>query len=414
MIIRNPKFKALYTTDKRYILLTGGRGSAKSFEASTFLCLLSYELNQKILFTRYTMKSAEESIIPEFKSKISLMQVDKDFYCTKEKVYNLTTKSEILFRGIKTSSGIQTANLKSLNDTSCFVVDEAEEFTDEEVYDTIDLSVRTKKTQNRSITIMNPSNKSHWVYKKYFVGHSKIEFVDGLPIEISTHPDVLHIHTTYFDNLRNVSETWLKKMQSLKEKSLKYYGHKALGQWLDVAEGSLFSNLKTYKQDSKYEFEATLAFIDVADEGDDYLCMVIGKNVGEVIYIIDVVLSTENTDITIPLCIAAAKKHGVNQMRVESNSMGGMFARMVEKGLPGVGVYTSVSTVHKHTRILMDNMFINEFMRFKQEQNRSAEYHEYIMQMAMYTKDGEADHDDAPDATQGLAQFFRLTLSHWE
>ena len=69
MIKANPKYKELYKTDKRYILVTGGRGSGKSFEVATFLSLLTYEENHRILFTRYTMTSANLSIIPEFIEK---------------------------------------------------------------------------------------------------------------------------------------------------------------------------------------------------------------------------------------------------------------------------------------------------------------------------------------------------------
>ena len=69
----------MYTTQKRYILLTGGRGGMKSFEVSTFLALLTYELGQRIFFTRYTMTSAHKSIIPEFKDKLERLEIEQCF-----------------------------------------------------------------------------------------------------------------------------------------------------------------------------------------------------------------------------------------------------------------------------------------------------------------------------------------------
>ena len=47
-----------------------------------------------------------------------------------------------MFRGIKTSSGNQTAKLKSIQGITTFVCDEAEEWTNEEEFDKIMLSIR--------------------------------------------------------------------------------------------------------------------------------------------------------------------------------------------------------------------------------------------------------------------------------
>ena len=81
----------------------------------------------RILFTRYTMVSAHLSIIPEFLEKIGLLNYTSIFSINKSEVVNQSSKSDILFRGIKTSSGNQTASLKSLQGISCWVLDEAEE-----------------------------------------------------------------------------------------------------------------------------------------------------------------------------------------------------------------------------------------------------------------------------------------------
>lgn len=407
----NEKFKPLFTTKKRYIILTGGRASSKSFHVSTFVCLLTYEKKQKTLYTRYTMSSAEISIIPEFKEKIELLEVNNAFTVTAKDVINTKTGGEILFRGIKTSSGTQTANLKSINGVTCFVVDEAEEFTDEDSFDKIDLSVRTKAAQNRVIIILNPSNKEHWIYKRFFSNSHKVVMIDGLPIEISTHEDVEHIHTTYLDNLSNLSESSLKVIEKMKQTSLRMYGHKALGQWLDIAEGSLFQHLKTYQPSEALQFDSSFAYIDIADEGNDYLCMVVGRNIGTDIYITDIVFSDANTDITLPQCAMVIKQNNVSYCRVESNSMGAMFGRNLQKLLTDTTILFASSTTHKHTRILNDSVSICEYFRFKDEQYRNEMYHNAVGQLKLYTKDGKAKHDDMPDACSGLMTFIRSMLS---
>ena len=158
MIKIKNKYKSL-GSDSRYFVVTGGRGSGKSYSLNLFLLLLTYEVGHVILFTRYTLTSAHVSIIPEFIDKIDTANLRGDFHITKDEIINLKTGSKILFKGIKTSSGTQTANLKSLAGVTTWVLDEAEELQDEEIFDKIDFSIRVKGMQNRVILILNPSTK---------------------------------------------------------------------------------------------------------------------------------------------------------------------------------------------------------------------------------------------------------------
>src|SRR5690606_19793926 len=115
----------------RYFIVTGGRGSGKSFEVNRFSTLLTFQEKEKILFTRKTMTSAHISIIPEFEEKIDLLGVSDYFKVLKQEITNVNSGSEILFRGIQSSSGSNTANLKSLQGITTWILDEAEELTDE-------------------------------------------------------------------------------------------------------------------------------------------------------------------------------------------------------------------------------------------------------------------------------------------
>ena len=221
----NDKYQELWTTNKRYILITGGRGSSKSFTSSVYINEQSFNEHFKALVTRFTMKSAKDSIIPEFNQKVEILGLQNYFKSTVSDVVNLHTGNEILFRGVKTSSGDQTANLKSLEGITHFVIEEGEEFTDEDTFDTIDLSVRNKNAENKVIIIMNPSNTNHWVYKRWIAATHKIIDIDGVKIPISTHPDVCHIHTTYLDNKENLEKGFLDIITKAKESKPLYYKH---------------------------------------------------------------------------------------------------------------------------------------------------------------------------------------------
>lgn len=237
MVKINSKYKTI-NGKTRYHIVTGGRGSSKSFSINTLLCLLTYESGHVILFTRYTLRAASISIIPEFIEKIELLGRQGDFKITKDEIINLRTGSKILFRGIKTSSGNQVANLKSLQGVTTWVLDEAEELVDETIFDTIDLSVRQKGIQNRVIMIMNPTTKEHFIYQRFFEGKGVNEGVN------LTKGDTTYIHTTYKDNEENLSESFLNQIADIKKRRPKKYKHQILGGWLDKAEGVIFENWK--------------------------------------------------------------------------------------------------------------------------------------------------------------------------
>ncbi|WP_234367653.1 phage terminase large subunit, partial [Parabacteroides pacaensis] len=231
-------YHPLYEDKEKFIILiTGGRGSGKSFNASAFIERLTFEMTpiektvHQILYTRYTMVSAGMSIIPEMMEKIELDGTTKYFKTTKTDVVNRMTSSRIMFRGIKTSSGNQTAKLKSIHNITTFVCDEAEEWTFEVDFDKIMLSIRQKGIQNRIIIIMNPTDSNHFIYKKYIEKTHKLVEIDGVQVQISTHPNVLHIHTTYFDNIDNLSPQFLDEVRRMKEENPEKYAHTVIGSW---------------------------------------------------------------------------------------------------------------------------------------------------------------------------------------
>jgi phage terminase large subunit len=235
LVVLNPKYKT-FGSDSRYFIITGGRGSGKSYSINLLLLLLTYESGHTILFTRYTLTSAHVSIIPEFIDKIDVLDKHSDFHITKDEIINLRTGSKILFKGIKTSSGTQTANLKSLAGVTTWILDEAEELTDEDTFDKIDYSIRSKDKQNRVILILNPATKEHFIYQKFF---------EAKGVEAGSNiikGDTTYIHTTYLDNYNNLSESFLNQIQTIKERRPDKYKHTILGGWLEKAEGVIFTN----------------------------------------------------------------------------------------------------------------------------------------------------------------------------
>ena len=251
----NDKYLVL-NNPTRYFIITGGRGSSKSYSINTLLTLLTFEAGHKILFTRYTLRAASISIIPEFIEKLEVQNIEHNFHITKDEIINKQTGSKILFRGIKTSSGDQTANLKSIQGVTTFVLDEAEELTDESIFDKIDLSVRQKDKDNRVILILNPTTKENFIYKRWFEDRG-VKAGSNL-----MKGDTTYVHTTYLDNIENLSKSYIEQIEQMKVRRPNRYKHTIMGSWLDKAEGVIYNNwsIGEFKQVGKIVFGQDYGF----------------------------------------------------------------------------------------------------------------------------------------------------------
>lgn len=256
MVQINKKFSKLYTSDKRYFLITGGRGSGKTFAVQDFLIRLLEQVGQGILYTRYTMTSVEKTIIPLFVEHIKLISDLSKYEVTKTLIRHKETGAFILFSGIKTSSGDQTGNLKSLPNITTWVIEEGEDYNNEKSFTDIDDSIRSKAIQNRVIWIQNPTHREHFIYKKFFLKSQVNEVIDDsftyvdndgktskIVYQKSTHTQVEHIHTTYLDNLKNLDELKIKQWNNALIDDPRFWANKYGGAWVDMMEGAIFEHV---------------------------------------------------------------------------------------------------------------------------------------------------------------------------
>lgn len=258
----------LYVVDT--VIITGGRNSQKSFAVGTWSCVAAKDFCHRVLYTRYTLTSAQDSIIPEFTEKIEMLNAHSSFEVTKDRIVGTSNTSKVVFKGIKTSSGNQTASLKSLKDFSVFVLEEAEEMPSFDNWDKIKKSIRAKDVRNLSILLLNPTTKTHWIYEEFFEGEGVQEGFNGIK------GNVLYIHSTYLDMERDLiaDNIWVdfeqkrvdyyayestpkderEKLPAKLKKNALYFKHIVLGGWLDNAEGVVFDNW------SIGEFDESLPF----------------------------------------------------------------------------------------------------------------------------------------------------------
>ena len=327
--------------ENRYQLITGGRGSGKSFIVSLYLLNLTYEPNNIILFTRWTLVSANISIIPEFIEKIEMLNAHLDFEITQNEIINKITGSKILFKGIKTSQGTATANLKSIAGVTTWVLDEAEELVDEDIFDRIDLSIRSKLQPNTVILVMNPSFKTHWIYQRFVKDKRN---------------DTTYIHTTYKDNIHNLSDSFVDQAESLRINNLHRFNHLFMGDWVEDSEGLLWSRpmIDRLRIDQKPALNRTVVAIDpsttntsTSDETGITVQAVDAIGNG---YVLEDLSGRYSPNDWAKVAVEAVKRHSADCIVAEKNQGGDMVESVIRQYDKLVRIKLVTATKGKYVR----------------------------------------------------------------
>lgn len=173
-------------------------------------------------------------------------------------------------------------------------------------------------------------------------------------------------------------------------------------------KGRLYTNLKTYSG-APPAFKQIRAYIDTADEGVDYLCAIVyGVTFADEAYVLDVLYSSEPMEVTEGATARMLYERGVNKCKIESNNGGRGFARSVQRILRDQyhSNYCLIKWFHqsknKVARILSNSTWVMEHIYYPEDWKfRWADYYDAMLK---YQREGKNKHDDAPDATTGVAE----------
>lgn len=336
----HPKYQPLFKDhDCRYVIMTGGRGSGKSYALAVLLRhLMTCRDNATFLYTRWTKSSAFASIIKEFEEKITLLGHDKRTSKRGDIFIDTITGSELLFRGIQTSSGNQTANLKSLTNLSMWLMDEAEELVDEDTFDKISQSVRTKGQQNLIILSLNPSHTNHWIFKRFFEDAGVKSGFNGIK------NGVLYIHTTYEDNLANLDESYLADVERTKKQRYNKYLHQFKGEWMDDTEGALWDSdmiraaKRMYNPNANYQKIVVAVDPSVKADGSNDNCgiVVCGKISDDEFVVLEDFSGNYSPAQWGAKVIKAYRKYEANYIIAEKNNGGALVTSNIQLALDPV------------------------------------------------------------------------------
>lgn len=244
----------------RYVILIGGRGGAKSFGLSAFLNQASYREGWGILFTRWTMTSAKKSIIPEFEAMASdeCLNNARDFRFLETQVINNMTDVVTDFSGLKPNSNSSTGALKSISKKNIFVLEEAEDCHNFDIFDKVDNSIRTIKEKNLIIIVLNQGHVGHWIYTEFIA-----------PYLAGERDDIMYVETTYEDNLDYLNDSFINKALKLKAKNLVRYNHIYMNKWQTDTDGAIWvqSDISAHrisKEEYKEDIESQIIEIVIA------------------------------------------------------------------------------------------------------------------------------------------------------
>ncbi|EJO5347153.1 phage terminase large subunit [Clostridium botulinum] len=178
-------------------------------------------------------------------------------------------------------------------------------------------------------------------------------------------------------------------------------------------KGRLYSSFKKYNNIPKDSngnplFTKIKAYVDTADEGSDYLCCIVYGEYNKEAYVLDVLYTKEPMEVTETATAKMLYENEVNIADIESNNGGRGFARSVERILKERfnSNKTRVKWFHqsknKKARILSNATWVMDHIYYPINwRDRWPEYHKA---MNKYQREGKNKHDDAPDATTGIAE----------
>lgn len=233
-----PAYAPLFYSDKMYYLISGGRGSGKSTNCAAYLLikLLSEEPN-RIVVSRYTMKSITSSIYQDILDLIESWGVSQYLKITGDQIINTLNGNILMTHSVKISDASQTARSKGLANFNILFIDEFMELREEPEFIKLIDSFRVKDRQIKIIMAFNPGSKESFQFKRWYLPNGNPNLVKWG----ATHE---FIHTTYKDNIHNLNPAKVKEWEDAAISDEEYYKHYILGEWQEIGQGAVYKHFQ--------------------------------------------------------------------------------------------------------------------------------------------------------------------------
>lgn len=172
-VIKQPEFDILYNLpeDTNTVVLIGGRGGMKTYEASKFIAFSATVKLKRCAILRDERELVRESILNEILLRYDTANesgiLDTRFERQSNGIKDKKTGEMLVFtKGFRASDLQKRANLKSISNVDIALIEEAEDIRDQDKFNTFADSIR--KEDSLIIIILNTPDINHWIVKRYF------------------------------------------------------------------------------------------------------------------------------------------------------------------------------------------------------------------------------------------------------
>ncbi|MEB5882693.1 phage terminase large subunit [Enterococcus gallinarum] len=176
-------------------------------------------------------------------------------------------------------------------------------------------------------------------------------------------------------------------------------------------KGRLYGEFKTYGNRSNYK--KIWHYCDTADTGKDYLCSIVwGETLDGYQDVLDVIYTQQPMEYTESAVANQLINFKVNTSRIERNNGGRSFARSVRekvKGKCAAAISDFFQSANKEARIYSNSHWVEQYVRMPSDWR--TRFPDYYKAMTTYQREGKNKHDDAPDATTGIAETMSMNTT---
>lgn len=158
MIEQHLQLRRLWESDRRYVVLHGGRGSGKSYAMADYSIQQARLSTHNILAARQFQVSIADSIHSLLRERIHTHGLQDEFVIGDRRIYHKVTGSSWMFRGLERHAG----SLQSLQGLTLVLVEEGQHVT-EAGWRALRPTVRAPGS--RIIVAMNPRFESDPIYR---------------------------------------------------------------------------------------------------------------------------------------------------------------------------------------------------------------------------------------------------------
>ena len=192
-----------------FIILHGGRGSAKTETVARWLILKSMNEKTRILCTREIQKSIKDSVKKVLEEIISFYKFDDYFYITKDSIVCTRTGTDFVFQGLKAGTDPKSQSIKSLKGVKYVWVEEAQ-------------TVSKKSLEILTPTIREPGRVLLFTMNRQTSN-------DAVIARFKDDPDAKILKINYYDN-EFCPDVLIEEARKCKEEDPDAYDHIWLGE----------------------------------------------------------------------------------------------------------------------------------------------------------------------------------------